>query len=149
MGKQLVIPAVLEISLVDQRLVLSERFKQLLSDLFPGDPLSEVFLPPESIRASSASVPLLIRIQYPLLPVVMTLLLALVALGGLGGIAVLAGRTARYDILIDGVKRAAAIKVFKSVDVRDANGVVIGKLTRGLGKPRISQVVDGHNITLK
>lgn len=149
MGKQLVIPAVLEISLTDQRLVLSESFKQSLSDLFPGDPLSEVFLPPESIRNSSASVPMLIRIQYPLLPVVMTLVLALVALGGLGGIAVLAGRTARYEVVIDGAKRVVALKAFKSADVRDASGVVVGKLTRALGKPRVSQVVDGHTIVLK
>ena len=149
MGKQVIIPAVLEVSLSDQRLVLSERFKQSLSDLFPGDPLSEVFLPPESIRASSVSVPLLIRIQYPLLPVVMALLLALVVLGGFGGIAVLAGRTARYEVVIDGVKRAVAIKAFKSADVRDANGVVVGRLSRGLGKPRVSQVVKGHTIVLK
>jgi hypothetical protein len=140
---------VLEISLADQRLVLSESFKQSLNDLFPGDPLSEVFLPPESIRTSLASVPMLIRIQYPLLPVVMTLVLALVALGGLGGIAVLARRTARYEVVIDGAKRAVALKAFKSADVRDASGVVVGKLTRGLGKPKVSQVVDGHTIVLK
>jgi len=149
MGKQVVIPAVLEVALSDQHLVLSERFKQSLGELFPGDPLPEVFLPPESIRASSASVPLLIRIQYPLLPVVVTLLLALAALGGLVGIAVLAGRTTRYEVVVDGVKRAVAIKAFKSTDIRDANGVVVGKLTRGLGKPKVSQVVDGHTIGLK
>ena len=149
MGKQVIIPAVLEISLTDQHLVLSDRFKQSLSELFPGDPLSEVFLPPESIRASSASVPLLIRIQYPLLPVVLALLLALVVLGGLVAFAALAGRTARYDVVIDGAKRAVAIKAFKTADVRDANGVVVGKLSRGLGKPKVSQVVDGHTIVLK
>lgn len=149
MGKQLIIPAVLEISLADQQLVVSERFKQSLSDLFPGDPLSEVFLPPESIRTSSASVPLLIRIQYPLLPVVVTLLLALAMCGGLVGVAVLAGRTTRYEIVIDGVKRAVAIKAFKTVDVRDANGVVVGKISRGLGKPKVSQVHDGHTVVLK
>lgn len=149
MGKQLVIPAVLEISLADQRLVLSDRFKQSLSELFPGDPLSDVFLPPANIRSSAASVPMLIRIQYPLLPVVAALVLALLALGGLGGVAVLAGRTARYEVLIDGAKRAVALKAFKSTEVRDASGAVVGKLTRGLGKPRVAQVIDGHTIVLK
>lgn len=149
MGKQLVIPAVLEISLSDQRLVLSDKFKQSLRDLFPGDPLSEVFLPPESIRTSSASVPMLIRIQYPLVPVVMALVLVLAVLAGLGGLAVLAGRTSRYEVVIDGVKRAVAVKAFKSADVRDANGVVVGRLSRSLGKPVVSQVLDGHTIFLK
>lgn len=149
MGKQLVIPAILEVSLADQHLALSEAFKQSLSELFPGDPLSEVFLPPDSVRTSSASVPMLIRIQYPLAPVVVTLLLALLLLGGLTAVAVLAGRTARYDVLIDGAKRSVAIKAFKQVDVRDANGAVVGRLSRGLGKPKVAQVVDGHTIALK
>ena len=149
MGQQLLIPAVLEIALADQRLVLSDRFKQNLSDLFPGDPLSDVFLPPESKRASTVSVPMLIRIQYPLLPVVMALLLALLVIGGLVSIAVLGGTSARYVVVIDGAKRAVALKAFKSTDVRNANGVIVGKLTRGLGKPKVSQVVDGHTVVLK
>lgn len=149
MGKQLLIPAALEISLAEQRLVLSERFKQSLGELFPGDPLSEVFLPPASIRASSASVPILVRIQYPLLPVVVTLGLALLALVGLGGVAVLVGRTPRYSIVVDGAKRTVSLKAFKTTDVRDINGVIVGKLARGLGKPKVSNVVDGHTVVLK
>ena len=149
MGKQVVIPAVLEISLTDQRLVLSEAFKQSLNELFPGDPLSEVFVPPESVRTSSASVPLLIRIQYPLLPVVIMLTLALLVLGGIGAIAAFAAKTARYEVVIDGVKRSVAVKAFKSADVRDGNGVVVGTIKRGLGKPTIAQIIDGHTIVLK
>ena len=149
MGKQVVIPAVLEISLTDQQLALSEAFKQSLNELFPGDPLSEVFVPPQSARASSASVPLLIRIQYPLLPVVVMLTLAFLVLGGIGAIAALASKTARYEVVIDGVKRAVAIKAFKSADVRDGNGVVVGTIKRGLGKPIIAQVSDGHTIIIK
>jgi hypothetical protein len=149
MGKQVVIPAVLEISLTDQRLVLSEAFKQSLNELFPGDPLSEVFVPPESVRTSSASVPLLIRIQYPLLPVVIMLTLALLVLGGIGAIAALATKTARYEVVIDGVKRSVAVKAFKSAEVRDGSGVVVGAIKRGLGKPTIAQIIDGHTIVLK
>ena len=149
MGKRLVIPAMLEVSLTDQHLVISQRFRQSMKELFPGDPLSDVFSPPESVRNSSVSVPLLIRIQYPLLPVVVTLLLTLLVLGGLAGVVMLAGRTTRYDVVIDGAKRAVAIKAFKSADVRDANGVVVGKLRRGLGKPKVLETVSGHTIVLK
>jgi hypothetical protein len=92
---------------------------------------------------------LLIRIQYPLLPVVVTLLLALLALAGVIAGAVLAGTTKRYDVMIDGAKRAVAIKAFGSAEVRDANGAVVGQLKRGLGRPTVTQVASGHTLVLK
>ena len=149
MGKQLTIPATLEVSLEGQRLILSEGFKRSLNELFPGDPLPEVFAPPDSVRSSSVSLPMLIRVQYPLLPVIVALLLVLALLVGLGGVAMLAGRTARYDVMIDGSKRSVAIKAFKSADVRDDNGAVVGRLARSLGAPKVVNVVDGHSIEVK
>jgi hypothetical protein len=149
MGKQVVIPAVLEISLAEQRLVLSEQFKGSLRELFPGDLLSEVFLPPESVKSSSVSLPLMIRIQYPLLPVIVAMLGALLLVGGVVTMAVLAGRPARYDVIVDGARRAVAVKAFGSQQVRTADGTVVGSVKRGLGKPRVTQIVDGHTLVIK
>ncbi len=149
MGKQLIIPAVLELSLKEQRLVLADSFRQSLHELFPGDPLPEALTPPENARSSTASLPILIRVQYPLLPVVLTLLLGLALLLALGGAAVLLGKTARYAVKIDGVQRAVAMKAFKTVDLRDASGAVIGQLSRGLGAPKLVSVKDGHSIEVK
>ena len=148
MGKKVVIPAVLQISLADQRLVLSDQFKSSLEELFPGDPLSKVFLPPASVKSSSASVPLLIQIQYPLLPVVAAMLAALLALAAAIGAAVLAGRDSRYDVMVDGAKRAVKVKAFGTQQVRSADGTVVGSVKRGLGKPRVVQVLEGHTITV-
>jgi hypothetical protein len=149
MGKRVIIPAQLEVSLSGQRLELGDGFKQSLSTLFPGDPLSEVFVPPDGIRGSSVKLPMLIRIQYPLLPVVAALLLCLALLSGLVALAWLAGRTARYEVLLDGVKRSVAVKAFTSVELRDAHGDVVGRLARKLGKPQVAQVSEGHSITVK
>jgi hypothetical protein len=149
MGKKVVIPAVLEISLSEQRLVLSQDFQNSLKELFPGDLLLEVFLPPESVKSSSVSLPLVIRIQYPLLPVVLVMLAALSLLGAVVAVAVLAGRTARYDVIVDGAKRAVAVKAFGSQQVRGVDGRVIGSVKRGLGKPRVIEVAEGHTLIIK
>ena len=149
MGKKLVIPAVLQISLAGQQLLMSDEFKRSMEDLFPGDPLSRVFLPPESVKASSASVPLLIRIQYPLLPVIMAVLAALSLLAAAIAAVVLAGREPRYDLVVDGAVRAVKVKAFGTQQVRDADGAVVGSVRRGLGPPRIVQVLAGHTIAMK
>lgn len=149
MGKRVVIPAQLDVSLTGQRLALGDEFRQSLSTLFPGDPLSEVFVPPDGIRGSSVTLPLLIRIQYPLLPVIMGLLLATALLASVVTLIVLAGRTTRYQVLIDGVKRNVAIKAFKTLELRDTDGKVVGQLSRGIGRPKVTQVLDGHSITVQ
>ena len=53
----------------------------LLDELFPDDPLSKVFLPkvfepPQGVRSSVVSLPLVIRIQHSLLPVCVAMLAA-------------------------------------------------------------------------
>ncbi len=149
MGKKIVIPAVLQISLAQQQLLMSDEFKRSMEELFPGDPLSKVFMPPESVKASTASVPLLIRIQYPLLPVITAVLAALLLLAAGIAAAVLAGRESRYDLMVDGVKRAVRVKAFGMQQVRGADGEVVGSVKRGLGRPRIVQVLAGHTIAVK
>jgi len=148
MGKRVLVPAMVEVSLAGQQLRISEGFRQSLSELFPGDPLSEVFLPPEGLKASTAHIPVLLRIQYPLLPVVVVVggLLALVL--GLAALALLAGRSARYDVTVDGFKRTVALKAFGSLELRDPEGNRAGSIKRGLGAPSVVEVAEGHSITI-
>jgi hypothetical protein len=148
MGKQVSIPALLRISLSDQRLVISDGFAATMRELFPSDPLSEVFEPPQGTKSSIASIPLLVRIQYPLLPVVMAMLGLLTLVAAAIGVAVLAGRTARYDVIVDGNKRSVAVKAFSTTAVRAVDGTVVGSVRRGLGKPRITEVQSGHSVTI-
>ncbi len=153
MGKRLDIPAVLQISLSGQRLVLSDEFRNLLEELFPGDPLSKVFLPkvfepPQGVQSSLVSLPLVIRIQYSMLPLILAMLGGLVLLGGGVALAVVAGRPARYAVLVDGAKRNVMVKAFGSAQVRSADGTVVGSVSRKLGKPVVTEVAEGHAVVV-
>ena len=148
MGKQVLLPMKATVGLAGQRLALSSGFASELQELFPGDPISEVFTPPDSVRASQATVPLLVRIQYPLLPVliligaILLLVLAFIVFGLLGT------RSKRYRVVVDGVPRQIMLKPFKSIIIRDEGGRDIGELKRGLGQPSVVRVAEGHQLVL-
>ena len=148
MGKQVLLPMRAQVGLSEQRLALASSFGKDLQELFPGDPISDMFTPPDSVRASQATIPLLVRIQYPLLPVlamlggILAFVLGLLALGFAGT------RAARYKVLVDGVQRQVLLKPFKSVQIRDDNGRDIGELKRGLGQPHVVRVAEGHTLSL-
>ncbi|WP_298231428.1 hypothetical protein [uncultured Azohydromonas sp.] len=146
MGKQVLLPMTVEIGLSGQRLEVAPAFAGQMAALFPGDPLPEVFTPPESARASRARVPLLLRVQYPLAPVLALLggVLALVAGGA--GLAVAASRSRRYELDVDGLRRAVVLKRFGRLAVRDPEGQVVGEVRRGWGRPRVVSTAQGHTL---
>lgn len=74
-GSAYVLPGRIELHLAQQRLVLSQAFRERMAALFPGDPLPEIFTPPATIQASNAVLPLEVRVHYGMGP--------LAALGGL------------------------------------------------------------------
>lgn len=148
MGKQVMVPMIANVSLGEQHLALARSFADELKELFPGDPISEVFSPPDSVRASQARVPLLVRIQYPLLPVVVVIGALLALAGTLLGLGMASTRSARYLVKVDGVPRQVLLKPFKSVLINDAEGRLAGELRRGLRRPRVVRVDDGHTLTL-
>ena len=86
-GSAYVLPGAIELHLSGQRLELSHAFRERMAALFPGDPLPEIFTPPVEIAASTARLPLEVRISYGIAP-----LLALIGAGlGLLGVAAAAG----------------------------------------------------------
>lgn len=148
MGKQVLLPLTVEMGLSGQQLALSDNFAVDLRELFPGDPISEVFAPPDSVRASQVRIPLLVRIQYPLAPVlalVAALLLLVSALVALG----LASRsTKRYELVVDGNTRNVVLKRFASLAITDVEGRPVGEIKRGLGRPQVLSTVEGHSLSL-
>lgn len=148
MGKQLQIPLMVEISMSGQRLVPSSEFIGQLKELFPGDPISEVFTPPESVRASQTQVPLIVRIQYPLAPVVALLGAVILLLGSLVAFMLFARTGRRYDVMVDDVRHSYLLKPFATLLVQDGNGLAVGKLKRRLGRPQVLSVSDGHSLSV-
>ena len=127
---------------------MSEDFRDEMRTLFPGDPISEVFTPPASVRASQVRVPLLLRVQYPLAPVLTAVGGLLLLLGALVALGLLGGRSRRYAVVIDGQPRHVVLKAFARLPLRNLHGEEAGVIQRGLGAPRIASVAEGHTLTL-
>jgi len=148
MGQQVNVPASIVISLDGQQLRVAESFRTTLANLFPGDPLSDVFVPPALIDASRVTIPIQLRIQYPLWPVVAAfLLLALLAAAGLSLLA-LANRPARYQVWVDGSKRSVSVKAFNTIELNGAQGRPAGKIRRGLWRLQVVQVAKDHTVSI-
>lgn len=148
MGKPVAIPAVLQVSLAEQRLALSEPFRRTLEELFPDDPLLRVFQPPQGAGRSSVAIPMVVRIQHSLWPLVAVIVGGFAVLGGALALAVLAGRPARYGVVVDGTKRALMVPAFGTAQVRAADGAVAGSLKRRIGRPVVAEVTEGHTLVL-
>ncbi|APW47682.1 hypothetical protein [Rhodoferax antarcticus] len=148
MGKQVLLPMVVEMGLTGQQLTLSENFSAEMRELFPGDPISEVFTPPDSVRASLVRVPLLVRIQYPLLPVLALMGGLLLLVGGLVALGLASRSSKRYELVVDGNKRNVVLKPFASLAIKDGEGRLVGEIKRGLGRPQVLSVAEGHTLNL-
>lgn len=148
MGKRVSVPATIDITLDGQELRVSDGFRDTLGRLFPGDPMSDVFVPPATIQASKVSIPIVMRVQYPLLPVVLLVSGTLLLVACVAVLALLAGRRARFPIIVDGHARTVALKAFATLEVRDPHGILAGTIRRGLGQPKVVEVVEGHTLTI-
>lgn len=149
MGKQVLVPMTVSLDLSGQQLSLSDDFKSQLASEFPGDPISDIFAAPASVRSSQAIVPVVLRIQYPLLPLIVVIAGVLALVCGLAALALLSGRSRRYPLVVDDVQRHVVLKPFANLDIRDENGTPIGTVKRGLGQPKVIKVADGHSLSFR
>ena len=127
----------IDIRLDDQRLEVSPAFIARMQELFPGDPLPDVFLPTIAAGASVTRVPLLLKVTYPVWPAVVVYgggLLLLIGL--LLGIA-LFGNARNVTVLVDSEPRQYRLKPFASVQVIDERAGHVATVKRGLAGPRI------------
>jgi hypothetical protein len=146
MGKQVLLPMTVEIGLAGQRLAVSDAFVAQMADLFPGDPLPQAFTPPDNVRASQARVPLLLRVQYPLAPVLALMAGVLARVGAVVALAWGASRSRRYALLVDGLERPLVLKRFSRLPVRNPQGEIVGEVGRGWGRPRVITTAEGHTL---
>ncbi|WP_029971862.1 hypothetical protein [Paraburkholderia graminis] len=149
MGKQVVVPMSVSLILGSQQLALSDDFKSQLASEFPGDPISDIFAAPVSVRGSRAIVPVVLRIQYPLLPLIVVIAGVLALVGALAALALLSGRSKRYSLVVDEAHRHVVLKPFARLDIRDENGTPVGTVKRGLGQPKVINVTDGHSLSFR
>ncbi|AUB80397.1 hypothetical protein [Candidatus Thiodictyon syntrophicum] len=146
LGKRIQMEGTVEITLNNQRLALSDTFRQDLNALFPGDPISEVFVPPQDTLASRVSIPLLIRINYPLYPLI---IIGAALLLGLGLILFALGfftRPRDYHIRVDGQVQTCRLKPFQRQELYCAAGDRVAGVRRGLTGVEILDPKEGHRV---
>ncbi len=131
------VPGRLQFELKDQQLEISKEFVKSMSELFPKDPLPELFVPGESAKNSITVQPLLIQVEYPAWPMfvigggIILLSIALLLL------MLLFRSEKRYRVSVDGVQKSYGIRPLGSVVIMNASGVRVGIIRRGLGKPNV------------
>jgi hypothetical protein len=138
----------LQFELTDQKLGISPEFVQSMAEIFPNDPLPDLFVPGESARYSVTRQPLLIQVVYPSWPALVlgSLLLALIG-GGMTALVVLR-REKIYKISVDGMQKTYGLRPFGDAVVKNELGERVGVLKRGIGKPE-AEVDKGKSCTIR
>lgn len=132
------IPGLIRLTLSDQQLAIAKPFAASMAQIFPHDPLPDLFVPGPSARRSVTDQPLLIVVEYPATPLIVLVGAALLLLAALFGGGMALRREKNYRVTIDGVQKNYALRPFGQVPLRNAQGETIGTLRRGLGAPTAS-----------
>jgi hypothetical protein len=147
-GSAYVLPGRIELHLAGQRLVLSQAFRERMAALFPGDPLPEIFTPPAEIQASTATLPLEVRVHYgsgPLLGVIAGVL-ALLAAGA--GAAYAFGRPRRVQLTVEDELRTVHTRAGATQPIYDKAGQQVARLKTTLFGHQLIDLREGAQVRL-
>jgi hypothetical protein len=147
-GSAYVMPGKIELHLAGQQLELSRVFRERMAALFPGDPLPEIFTPPRDIKASTAVLPIEVRVHYPLGPLV-----------GVGGVAVLAllaaagtgyayARPRRVQVMVDDELRTMHGRTGTTQPILDNAGNKLAQLKTTLFGHELTDLREGAQVRL-
>lgn len=129
--------AMMVFKLTNQQLQLSPAFLKRMNELFPGDPLPEIFIPGESAKQSASVRPLLVKVAYPVWPLVVIVLFLLgVIFGGIWLLSAIT-RPKKFTVVIDGIQKMYLLRAFSECSLYSEQNDKIGVLKRVLGKPTI------------
>ncbi|WP_229411030.1 MULTISPECIES: hypothetical protein [unclassified Massilia] len=147
-GSAYVLPGQIELHLAGQRLVLSQAFRERMAALFPGDPLPEIFTPPAEIQASTATLPLEVRVHFgsgPLLALIGGVL-ALLAAGG--GAAWAYARPRRVQLTVEDELRTVHTRPGATQPIYDKAGQQVASLKTTLFGHRLIDLREGAQVRL-
>lgn len=119
--------------LADQKLAISNDFAKSMSDLFPRDPLPDLFVPGESAKKSVTRQAFIIRVNYPGWPLFVLATLGLILAGGIFGGLMIMRREKIFRVSVDGAQKSYGLKPFSEVVIKDQQAMRVGVLKRGLG----------------
>ncbi len=123
--------------LSNQKLNISPGFVQKMKELFPQDPLPELFVPGNAAQQSVTTRPVVIQVAYPAWPLILLVICLLLMLGVVFGLLFVLRKETQFKVSIDGVQKKVLLKPFGNSILKDGDGQRIGVISRGLGMPTI------------
>lgn len=148
-GRDVRVQATLRVRLDRQQLVLDEAFLARLGEIFPNDPLPSAFKPPSTVESSVADIPVLIKVSYPLWPLLVAIAAGLALILSLVFAITRTRAPASYALSVDGSRRRINLAPFASAPVLDPEGRIIAVVRRRLAAPVVGQVVPPHRVSLE
>lgn len=147
-GSAAVLPGAIEVQLSEQRLELSNAFRERMAALFPGDPLPDIFTPPSQVQGSRAVLPLEVRMQFGIAPL-LALLGGVAALLAAGAALVLAATRPRKVLLtVEGELRTLQVKAGRSQPLLDRAGNQVAVLNTTLFGSTLTDLREGAQVRL-
>lgn len=124
----------------NQQLKLSESFVQTISQMFPNDPLPDVFTPPKDLKASSTAIPMLIKVNYPIWPVFLVVASLLLLVSLLITTILFAGKKIEWKVVVDGKDEYREVLKFiwDSKILRTSTGKDAGTIKQYFGRTVVS-----------
>lgn len=147
-GSAYVLPGRIELHLSGQRLELSDAFRQRMARLFPGDPLPEIFTPPARIAASTALLPIEVRVNYGVGPLVALIGGALALLGAAGAAALALARPRKAYVTVEDELRTMQAKAGTVQPIFDKAGNRVAQLKTTLLGHQLIDLREGAQVRL-
>lgn len=147
-GSAYVLPGRIELHLAGQQLVLSQAFRQRMAALFPGDPLPDIFTPPAEIQASTAVLPLEVRVHYGAGPLLAAIAGALALLAAGAGAAWAYGRPRRVQLTVEDELRTVRTRAGATQPIYDKAGQQVASLKTTLFGHRLIDLREGAQVRL-
>ena len=119
-----------------------------MAALFPGDPLPDIFTPPERIKASTALLPLEVRVHYGMAPLLTVIGAGLLALAGLSAAALAHGRPGSTIVTVDGEVRTMRTRAGLTQPIFDKAGQKVAQLKTTIFGHRLIDLAAGAHVRL-
>jgi len=139
---------IMEFILTNQQLQISPEFIERMKELFPGDPLPDIFVPGQSARHSVTIRPLLVKVEYPVWPLILLVIITFGIVSGTIWLISSLTRPKKFIVSIDGMQQQYLLKSFGQAPLFNKSGEDIGMLKRRLCKPQV-QVKEGCELKVK
>jgi hypothetical protein len=147
-GSAYILPGKIALQLTDQKLELSQDFRERMAALFPGDPLPDIFTPPAQIDSSAALLPLEVRVHYGVAPLVALIAGSLALLGALAATALAFARPRKTFITVEDELRTMHARAGTTQPIFDKAGNKVAQLKTTLFGHQLIDLREGAQVRL-